>query len=276
MRFSHDNHTGSGWSLPVFSWRNWYTLGAEPWITLCQVTQRVVASRCLLISLYGATSTLGPHDFGYILGLRLQMYWVAMDMLVEDGMGVEILARWSFGICLASLPALGDYSVIHLLPIGYLTHLLLFCNVFNGLSCNWRPSHILLFSWKGICCEYLQIWKSLLFLVSLSLVCFDFNELVWLSHVGNWLEFGVLVRFDFSNFVWLVRVGDRLEFAVLVLFFGLSRRGLDLICCACFICSFFFDLLRAFSFLVGFEFILFVRTWVLLEHFFDARAVDSA
>ena len=44
----------------------------------------------------------------------------------------------------------------------WLTHLHVFCNVFRGWFCSWWLPHILLFSWRGVFCEYLQVWKSLI------------------------------------------------------------------------------------------------------------------
>ena len=49
-------------------------------------------------SRFGATGTLLPHDVGYNLGLRLNLNCSELELLEEDGPGVEILARSLFGI----------------------------------------------------------------------------------------------------------------------------------------------------------------------------------
>ena len=97
-----------------------------------------------------------------------------------------------------------------------------------------------------------------MFLVSPSSVCFDFSKFGWLGHVGSQIEFSVLVSFDFSNFAYLDRVGAWIEFSVLVFFFGFLRRGSVRVFHACFLFCFFLCVLRAFSFLFWFGFILFV------------------
>ena len=109
----------------------------------------------------------------------------------------------------------GYHNIFRPILTGFLTHLLEFCDGFCGLFCRQWPPHILLFSWRGICCEYLQVWKSFLF--------FGFTE------------FGVL---DFFEIVWLGHRGDRIEFSMLVEFFFL-RGGLAQIFRTCFIFIFF-------------------------------------
>ena len=63
---------------------------------------------------------------------------------------------------LVALSSWGDHAVHIPILTGWLTHLLVFCDEFRGCFCSQRRPHILLFSWGGICCEYLQVWKSLL------------------------------------------------------------------------------------------------------------------
>ena len=112
----------------------------------------------------------------------------------------------------------GDCSVLCLVLIGWLTRLLGLSDGFCGWPCNQLPSYILLFYWRGLCYEYIQVWKSFLFLVSSSSVCFYLSEFWWMGHVGYRIKFAVLVPLDFSNFICLGCIGDRLKFVVLVFF----------------------------------------------------------
>ena len=113
------------------------------------------------------------------------------------------------------------------LPIltGWLTRLLLFCDRFRGWFYSRWPPHILLFSWRGICCEYLQVWKSFL----------DFFS----------AEFGVLelsLLFFFTDFVVLeLSRDDFTKFGVLELFWNRHNPlflwiGLARIFRACYFC----------------------------------------
>ena len=111
---------------------------------------------------------------------------------------------------LVALPSQVDYAVPLPILTGWLTCLLVFCDGFTGWFCSrWTP-HILLFSWSGICCKYLQVWKSLLvIMVSPSLVCLNFLESISPSLVC--LNFSGIVRILFSCVLaWL-------EFSVLII-----------------------------------------------------------
>ena len=63
-------------------------------------------SGCLMCSLLCVTSPLGMHDVGFTLVLRMHLHWVVLEIIVEDGLGVEIIYQLLFGIWLAALPAL--------------------------------------------------------------------------------------------------------------------------------------------------------------------------
>ena len=114
----------------------------------------------------------------------------------------------------------------HPILTGWLTCLLEFYDGFRGYFCSWWPLHILLFSWRGIFCEYIQVWKSLLvfwfhqvwctwiFLeyFSPSLMCLIFLE--WLE-LCSWVTYGIGLNFlCLLNFFSCVLAW--LEFAVLV------------------------------------------------------------
>ena len=76
---------------------------------------------------YDTTVPLGAHAVESTLGLCLQLYCLALDLLVEDGTGVGILSRLLFVMCLAAFPVRGDHAVLRLIIIGWLTHLHEFC-----------------------------------------------------------------------------------------------------------------------------------------------------
>ena len=114
-------------------------------------------------------------------------------------------------MCLVVLSSWGDHAAPLPILTGWLTRLLVFCDGFLRWFCSWWPPHILLFSWRGLCCEYLQVWKSfLVILVSLSLVCLDFLESIPPSSVC--LNFSGILRILFSC------VLARLKFPALVIF----------------------------------------------------------
>ena len=194
-------------------WRNRYKSGSPPWIIFCQLNLGVVASECLPHSPFGATGPLGLYDVGYTLGLRLHLHWAALELLVEYRPGIEITAWWLFGMCLAVLLSQGDHTFLCLVLIGWMTCFLQFCE----WACHRQLPHIFLSSWRGICCKYHQVWKSLLLFFT---------------------KFGVL---------WFIRI----------LMAG-SYRGSDRVFqTSCFPLP---HGLRAFYFLVGFEFIWFFGT----------------
>ena len=82
-------------------------------------------------------------------------------------------------------------------------HLLEFCDEFCGRFCSRWPPHIWLFSWRGICCKYLQVRKSCLdIFVSPHSVC-----LSYLKMIVYFTELGVLDFFwdgHNSPFLWIV------------------------------------------------------------------------
>ena len=45
-------------------------------------------------------------------------------MLVEDGLGVEIVAWRLFGVCMDVFPARGEHAPLRLVPIGWLALLI--------------------------------------------------------------------------------------------------------------------------------------------------------
>ena len=156
---------------------------------------------------------------------------------------------------------------------GWLTRLREFCDGFRGGFCSRWPPHIWLFSWRGIFCKYLQVWKSCLdIFVSPSLVCLNYLWVISLSSVC--LNYSWIVRILFS--CELVRI----EFALLVISdFGLGSK---LLCLFTFLfyflvrfrfsqtpCPFFSCFVsrgrRAISFLVLFALIQFVGTWSFLR-----------
>ena len=143
------------------------------------MTPGVADSGFILRSTFGATGTLGLHGVGYTLGLYLQLYWSALELPVEDRTGIGTIHRWLFVMWMYELSYLVDHAVLLLVLIGWLAHLLEFCDGFCGWSCNQWPPQILLFSWRGICCKYLQVWKSLLF--------FGFTEFGVLWFLQTWM-----------------------------------------------------------------------------------------
>ena len=108
-------------------------------------------------------------------------------------------------------------------------------NVFSGRFCSRWPPHILLFSWRVICCKYLQVWKSFLDLfVSPSLVCLNYPCYFCFTKFGvlglsrdDFTKFGVLEFFwNCQNhlFSWIVSA----QISVLVIF--VFRLGSKLPC----------------------------------------------
>ena len=159
MRLYHDHCTCARCSPTVCGWCNWYTPSAEPWSNFLWVNLGVVVSRCILNSPFCVTGPFGPHYAGYTLGLRLQLHWLAMEPIVEDEPGVEILSCLLFCMWLATFPAWGEHDALPLNLNGWLTHLLKFWDVFRGWFCNQLHPHIFLSSWREIYCKYLQVWK---------------------------------------------------------------------------------------------------------------------
>ena len=96
------------------------------------MTLGFVASGCLPHLSFGAIVPLGTYDDEYTLELQLQPHWMALDLLVEYGPGVEILAQLRFGMWLVALPSRGHHAVLRPIMIGWLTRLLEFCDEFCG------------------------------------------------------------------------------------------------------------------------------------------------
>ena len=65
----------------------------------------ISASGCLLHLLFGTIGPLGPHDAECTLELHLQPYWLSLDLLLGDGMGVENHAQLRFSMWLVELLA---------------------------------------------------------------------------------------------------------------------------------------------------------------------------
>ena len=59
---------------------------------------------------FGAIVTLGPHDAGCTLKLQMQLHWLALYLIVVDGLGDENIAQLQFGMWLVALPPQGDYD----------------------------------------------------------------------------------------------------------------------------------------------------------------------
>ena len=164
---------------------------------------------------------------------------------------------------LVAFSARGYHAVPLPIMTGWLTCLLVFWDGFLRWACSRWPSHILLFSWRRICCEYLQVWKSFLgIFVSPIWVCLDYLESISLSSVCS--NVSGIVRILFSC------VLDRLEFAVLVIF--VFRLGSKLPCLFSFYsivlwipCLFVSCRHRAVSFLVLFGVSWFVGNWLFLR-----------
>ena len=147
------------------------------WSTSHPLFVEVFASVHLPHLLFGAIGQHVPHDAGCILELNMHPHWLALHLLVGDGPGAENHAQLQLCMWLVALPAWGDHAVPRLIMTGWLTRLHGFCDGFCGWFFSQWPSHILLFSWRGIYREYLQVWKSFLVIqVSPSLVCSNFLE----------------------------------------------------------------------------------------------------
>ena len=122
---------------------------------------------------------------------------------------------------LVAFPAQGDHAPPLPIMSRWLTHLRVFCDGFCGWFCSRWPLHILLFSWRVICCQYLQVWKSLLdIFVSPSLACLNYIEMISPSSVC--LNISEIARILFSCEL------ARLKFAVLVIF--VFRIGSKFLC----------------------------------------------
>ena len=66
---------------------------ASPLVTYCIATLGVFASGCLPHLSFGAIGPLGPYDAKYTLELQLHPHCLSLQLLVQDGLGVQILAN---------------------------------------------------------------------------------------------------------------------------------------------------------------------------------------
>ena len=103
--------------------------GSTPLSTSRPVIIGVVASGYLPHLPFGAIGLLGPYDSGCTLKLLLQPHWMALELLVGDGPGVENHAQLWFGMWLVVLPAQGDHAIPCPIMTGWLTYLL---EIFDG------------------------------------------------------------------------------------------------------------------------------------------------
>ena len=90
------------------------------------------ASGCFLHLPFGAIGPLGPYDAECTLELQLHPYWMALELIAEEGTGIEKLSQLQFYMSLVALSAQGDHAVLRPIWIGWLTRLLEFCDGFLG------------------------------------------------------------------------------------------------------------------------------------------------
>ena len=196
MRWSHDHHRGSGWVPQVCGWNNLCSPVVYLWSTSTTVIIKVAASGYLPHLPFGATGPLGLHEAGCTLEFQLHPYWLALELLVGGGPGAKNIAQLQCDMWLVALPALGDHAVTLPIMTGWLTRLLEFCDGFRRWFFSRWPPHIWLFSWRGIFCEYLQVWKSFLdIFVSLSSVCLKYLEMI--SPISKCLNSSGMSEFSF-------------------------------------------------------------------------------
>ena len=93
---------------------------------------KVTASGYIPHLLFGAIGPLGLNDSGCTLYLQLQTHWLSLELLVGDGLGAGNISQLQFFMWLVSLPYQGDHAVPLPTLTGWLTHLLVFFNVFGG------------------------------------------------------------------------------------------------------------------------------------------------
>ena len=163
-------------------------------------------------------------------------------------------------MCLVAFPAQGEHAAPLLILTGRLTRLLEFCDRFRGWFCSRWPPLTWLFSWRGICCKYLQVWKLCLdIFVSPSSVCLNYLEIILPSSV-------CLKSFGIARILFSCEMA-RLEFAMRVIFdFWLGSKFPFLFPFYHILSLVFVSCGRhAVSFLVLFGLIRFVGTWSFLR-----------
>ena len=277
VRWSNDHHRGDGWVPQLCGWRNWIRPGVSPWSTSTPVILKFAASRYLPHLPFGAIGPPGMHESGCTLEVQQHPYWLALELLVGDGPGAGNISQLQCGMWLVVLPAQGDHVVPLPIMTGWLTRLPVFCHVFCRWFCNWWPLticyfledvfaanifrfgiHSRIFLFHRVWCT----WIILVIFISLSLVCFNYLELI--SPILVHLSSSEIVRILFSCEL------ARLRFAVLVIF-GF-RLGSKLPCLFLFL--FYLSWIRylliynglcAVSIFVLFRLFWFVGTWLLLR-----------
>ena len=200
VRWSHDNHKGVGWVPQMCGWRNWCRPGISHWITSPPGILKVSASGYILHLPFVANGPLGLHDSGCTLELQLQSHWLELDLLVGEGPVAENISLLQFVMWLVAFTAQWDHAAPISILTGWLTCLLESCDGFRGWFFSRLSPHILLFSWREICCEYIRVWNSFLVIfvsmisvclnyldsMSLSLVCFNFSGIVRTLFLVYW------------------------------------------------------------------------------------------
>ena len=93
---------------------------------------KVDASGYLLHLTFGAIGPLGLDEAGCTVEFQLHTYWLALDLLVGGGLGVENISQLQCGMWLVALPARGDHDDPLTILTGLLTCLLEFCDGFCG------------------------------------------------------------------------------------------------------------------------------------------------
>ena len=61
---------------------------------------------------FGTIGPFRPHDAECTLELQLQPYWLTLDLLVGDGMGVENHAPLWFVMWMVAFPDRGDHALL--------------------------------------------------------------------------------------------------------------------------------------------------------------------
>ena len=162
VRLPHDHRRGDEWVPWVWGWNHWCMPGTAPWSYFRLVIIEVSDSGFLTYLTFGAIGPLEQHDVQCNLELQLKLHWLVLQLLVGYGPIVDYNSQLWLGMWLVALPDRGDNAVLRPILTRWLTRLLEFRDGFCGWFCSRRPPHILLFSWMGIFCEYMQVWNSFL------------------------------------------------------------------------------------------------------------------